>query len=342
MSTALLELAGLGLHPGRLAELLTRWGDADGTIAAIRRGAVDGLDGESIVPAEALMRRLDRCDARPLFLGDAGYPEALTEIEDPPPTLFVKGAIPLGPAVAVVGTRRATSYGRALARAFGAAVAAAGWVLVSGLARGIDGEAHRGSLDRSGAGIGVLGCGPDVVYPREHGDLAAALTGAGALVTEYPPGAAPLAWRFPPRNRIISGLAGAVVVVEAGVAGGALVTAARAVAQGREVFAVPGDVDRETSTGCNLLIRDGAIPVLGPADLVEALSLVLGPPRCAPTTDDGDLPTAGTSMDALAGRLGLDGPGLANWLGRMRISGRIRIEGDRVYPHGPAHRGTSG
>lgn len=340
MSTALLELAGLGLHPGRLGELLTRWGNAERTVAAIRGGRVDGVDAGSIVPADAVMRQLELCGARPVFLGEPGYPELLAAIEDPPPTLFVRGAIPSGPAVAVVGTRRATAYGRALARAFGGAVADAGWVLVSGLARGIDGEAHRGSLHRAGAGIGVLGCGPDIVYPREHGDIADDLIAGGAVVSEYPPGAAPLAWRFPPRNRIISGLAGAVVVVEAGVAGGALVTAARAVAQGREVFAVPGDVDRETSVGCNLLIRDGAVPVLGASDLIEALSLVLGPPRSAPSADD--LPSAGISLDALAVRLGLEGSSFATWLGRMRLAGRIRVVGDRVHPQDPARRGTNG
>ena len=159
------------------------------------------------------------------------------------------------------------------------AIAGAGWVLVSGLARGIDGAAHAGTVTAGGAGIAVLGCGPDIHYPPEHRTLGDRLVEAGgAVVTEYPPGAAPEPWRFPLRNRIISGLSSAVVVVEAGVTGGALITAGYALAHGVPVFAVPGDVRRESSKGCNLLIRDGAHPVLDPDDLIEELSLVLGPP----------------------------------------------------------------
>lgn len=303
-------------------------------MTAVRRGRVEGIEPGVVLSARGQTAALRACEAHPVFLGDAGYPAALAGIADPPDVLFVRGTLPLSLGVAVVGTRRSTAYGRGLARAFGRAIAAAGWVLCSGLARGIDGEAHRGTLEAGGTGVGVLGCGSDVVYPREHAGLIAALARSGAIVTEYPPGTAPHGWRFPPRNRIISGLSRVVVVVEAGATGGALVTAARAAEQGREVFAVPGDVDRESSVGCNLLIRDGAIPVLGAADLIEALSLVLGPPAHADAAPDPVIPASGIGLDDLAVRLGLPGPGLLAWLGRREVSGSIRIEGDRVFPGG--------
>jgi DNA processing protein len=193
--------------------------------------------------------------------------------------LFVRGQIPTLPTVAIVGTRRCTTYGRHLAFEYGGAVADAGWCVSSGLARGIDGAAHKGVTSAGGVGVAVLGCGVDVAYPAEHAALASALvSGGGGVITEYPPGSPPEPWRFPPRNRIISGMAAAVVVVEAAVTGGALITAGYALTQGRVVFAVPGDIRRASSAGCNLLIRDGAHPVLDPDDLIEELSLVLGQP----------------------------------------------------------------
>ena len=217
-----------------------------------------------------------------VFRGGPGYPAHLGELPGAPDVLFVRGRLPAEPGVAIVGTRRCTRYGMGLARVYGQACASAGWPVVSGLARGADGEAHRGVVDAGGVGVAVLGCGPDIVYPAEHRSLAEGLLAAGgAIVTEYPPGTRPEPWRFPPRNRIISGLAAAVVVVEAAETGGALITAAAALEQGRHVFAVPGDVGRETSRGCNLLIRDGATPVLDPADLLASLSLLLGRPRPA-------------------------------------------------------------
>lgn len=327
-----LALAFLGLHPSRLRALVAQWGSPRRLVAAIRAGRVEAIDPAALVPGPARREALAACGARPIRLGDPEYPEALSGIGDPPPVLFVRGVLPGEPAVAIVGTRRCTGYGRSLARAFGAAIAGAGWVVVSGLARGIDGEAHRGALAAGGGVVGVLGCGPDRVYPAEHRDLFIAVEVSGALVTEYPPGATPLGWRFPPRNRIIAGLARAVVVVEAGRTGGALVTAAQAVDQGREVFAVPGDIDREASAGCNLLIRDGAIPVLGPEDLIDALSIVIGPPRRTPSP--GVLPATGVEIDGLADLIGLTGSALHAWIGRQELAGVLRIAGTRVYPAG--------
>lgn len=331
--SAVATLAFLGLHPDRLRDLRARWGGDRPLLAAIRAGSVTGIAPGALVPPGSQRAALTASEATLVLRGDGCYPPALDGIGDPPPALFVKGAIPPGPGVAVVGTRRCTGYGRSLARAFGVAIARAGWVVVSGLARGIDGEAHRGALAAGGPVIGVLGCGPDRVYPAEHRDLHDAVQAAGALVTEYPPGAAPLGWRFPPRNRIIAGLSRAVVVVEAGRTGGALVTAAVAAEQGREVFAVPGDVDRESSAGCNLLIRDGAIPVLGADDLVEALSLLLGPPALVPDPGDG-IPPSGIEIDDLGLVLGLDGAALHAWIGRQELDGRLRLSGTRVHPTG--------
>ncbi len=275
----LLRLAFLGLHPDRCAGLLERFGSA----RAVVRAAELGRLGHE---AQAAVRDADDCSATLAArgiefdpIGADSFPMMLQRLESPPQWLFRQGQTPAEPAVAIVGTRRCTEYGRRLAAEFGRACAQASWIVVSGLARGIDGAAHGGVVEGGGRGVAVLGSGSDVTYPREHAGLAAQLlAGGGAVVTEYPPGTPPQGWRFPPRNRIISGLAAAVVVVESAVTGGSLGTAAHALDQGRHVFAVPGDVDREASVGCNLLIRDGAVPILGAEDLVSALSLVLGPP----------------------------------------------------------------
>ncbi|HUO45376.1 MAG TPA: DNA-processing protein DprA [Acidimicrobiia bacterium] len=206
-------------------------------------------------------------------------PEALRLIPDPPSALWLHGQIPTRKGVAIVGTRRCTSYGRRLARLLGAAVGRCGWPVISGLARGIDAAAHYGVTEVKGIGVAVLGSGVDVVYPRENADLADRLVNyGGGILSEYPPGTPPAPFRFPARNRLIAGLSDAVVVVEAAVTGGALITARMALDQGKEVLAVPGDIDRPTSAGCNLLIRDGAHPVLGVDDLLETLGIMMGPP----------------------------------------------------------------
>ncbi len=323
-----LLLAFAGVLPSRRRSLEERYEGRRGVLEAIRRGAVPGLAVPDDVDAAAAVLESARC--RLVLRGDDGYPGELEGIEEPPDALFIRGsAIRPVPRVAVVGTRGCTEYGRRLARSFGRVVAEAGWCLVSGLARGIDGAAHRGTADAAGPGIGVLGSGIDIVYPRQNADLYDYLAEHGSLVSEYPPGTAPQGWRFPPRNRLISGLSAAVVVVEAGDRGGALITAARAVEQGKEVFAVPGDVDRESSVGCNLLIRDGAVPVMGPGDLVEALSLVMGAPpraRSAP-----QLPVGG-SVDEFSELVGLSGPPLLSLLSRMELAGEISTDGIRVYP----------
>lgn len=269
---------------------------------------------------------------------DPGYPEQLTRIADPPEGLWVRGTLVSGLGVAIVGTRRATRYGLGMARSMGAAVAAAGWSVVSGLARGVDGAAHRGCLDAGGVGVAVLGSGIDIWYPPEHRRLGESLVDAGgAVVSEYPPGTRPEPWRFPARNRIISGLSAVVVVCEAAEKGGALITARLAAEQGREVFAVPGDVSRPTSVGTNLLIRDGALPVLGPDDLMEALSLVLGPPPrsredAAEATDLGlEIPADGVSVEMVIEANGGAASDVLARMGRLEAEGRISIRDGDVF-----------
>ncbi len=333
---ARLQLAYVGMHPDRRAELERLHGSPEAVLDAIRKGRIEVPDRArraGLVPAAERLEQLARAGIAISFREE--LPRHLAELPDAPDLLFVRGAVPSGRGVAVVGSRRATSYGMSLARRYGVALAHAGWPVVSGLARGVDGAAHRGVLDAHGCGIAVLGCGPDVWYPREHEELGRALVANnGAVVTEYPPGTPPNGWRFPPRNRIISGLSGVVVVVEAAKTGGALITARRALAQGREVFAVPGDVDRSTSEGCNRVIRDGAVPVFDAEDLIEAVSLVLGPPRTPAPLDN--VPADGEPVDDLVGRtideLAVERPvsEVLARVARLEALGIVRREGGRV------------
>lgn len=205
MSDHRLRLAWAGFHPDRTRRLLAEWGSARAVIRAVERGQIEASAfARDAMGVDAAERRAELAALGVAFetREEVGFPSGLAALPDCPDAWFVRGRVPAGPAVAVVGTRRCSGYGRRLARAFGAAIAASGWVLVSGLARGIDGAAHRGTVDGGGRGVAVLGCGPDVCYPPEHRDLANELLDlGGAVVTEYPPGTRPEGWRFPPRNR---------------------------------------------------------------------------------------------------------------------------------------------
>ncbi len=266
--------------------------------------------------------------------GEHDYPDGLNDLEQPPP-LYVLGTATRAPAVAVVGTRRSTRYGMDLATGFGEALSRAGWTTVSGLARGIDGAAHRGALRGDGMAVAVLGSGVDVVYPVENIDLyRSILDGHGAIVSEYPPGTRPDRWRFPARNRIIAAIASAVVVVEAGEKGGALITARLAAEMGRPVLVVPGDVDRRASIGCNRLIKDGAHPVLGVADLIAELELILGRPPVEPTLRAEEIPLIGIAIDDLPELWGCSPAEALARLARMEVAGRAIRSGERVLPAG--------
>jgi DNA processing protein len=201
--------------------------------------------------------------------GTPEFPALLEQIPDPPQQLYVRGKLPPSFMVAVVGSRRATPYGLHLARRFGRELAERGVTVVSGLARGVDGEAHRGALEAGGLTIAVLPAGLDAIYPPEHRELAEAIAYQGALVTEMPEGTAPLPGRFPVRNRIVSGLSRGVLVVEAAQRSGALITARLALEQGREVFALPGNIDNPLTEGTHALIGDGAKLVSRVGDILE-------------------------------------------------------------------------
>lgn len=263
--------------------------------------------------------------------GSTGYPVGLHDLEEPPP-IWILGSLRAEPGIAVVGTRRCTRYGVELAEGFGAVIARAGWTTVSGLARGIDTAAHRGCLRLSGYAVAVLGSGIDHCYPGENRPMYdQILATGGAIVSEYPPGTPPDRWRFPARNRIIAAMSAAVVVVEAAVTGGALITARLGAELGRPVFVVPGDVDRKMSEGCNRLIRDGAHPVLGSGDLLEELSLVVGPPAGA-TDDTHGIPAGGVRVSELPELWSLPVTQALVKLGRLEMEGKVRRLGDHVVP----------
>jgi len=260
------------------------------------------------------------------------YPVGLRDLEEPPP-IWLIGELRTAPGVAVVGTRRCTRYGVDLAEAFGAAIGRAGWTTVSGLARGIDTAAHRGCLRLSGHAVAVLGSGIDHCYPRENKPMYDEIVATGgAIVSEYPPGTPPDRWRFPARNRIIAAISAAIVVVEAAATGGALITARLGAELGRPVFVVPGDVDRVTSEGCNRLIRDGAHPVLGSADLLEELSLVVGPPASATDTDHG-IPADGVQIGDLPALWSMSVTETLVKLGRLELEGKVRRLGEHILPN---------
>ena len=292
---ALAQIPGIG--PARLRTLLDAFGSAAGAQIA-PAGAIAALPGFGPAAATAvrsagqrhgedILRALDRLGARVLLPIQPEFPALLAEIADPPAALFVWGDLSLlaRPAAAIVGSRDHTPYGASATRLLASGVARAA-VVISGMARGLDAIAHEAALEAGGATVGVLGNGFGVIYPAANRALYERVAGEGCLVSELPPGERPRVSTFPRRNRIIAGLAGVTVVVEAAVNSGALITADCALEQGRSVLAVPGPITSPTSEGCNKLIQQGAKPALCVADVLEELNL--------PTTDSGAGPVAGT------------------------------------------------
>jgi len=283
--TAMLALAGVrGVGPLLGRRLIERFGSARAVLGATQ-GELEALEGIGPKGARAILRRADlraaerELDAlrehggRALVLGEPTYPQLLIQTTDAPLVLFCRGG--LAPedarAVAIVGTRSATPYGVRMARNLAAGLAERGVTVVSGMARGVDTEAHRAALEAGGRTIAILGSGLDIVYPAENKSLARAIADRGAVLTEFSLGTRPLGSNFPRRNRVISGIAHGVVVVEAAARSGSLITARAALDQGREVFAVPGPVTSAQSRGPNGLIRDGAKLVEGVRDILEEL-----------------------------------------------------------------------
>jgi DNA processing protein len=260
-----------------------------------------------------------------LCLGDAEYPAALAEIADAPPVLWTKGRAELmgQPMLALVGTRNASALGTRMARSLAADLGAAGHVVVSGLARGIDALAHRAALDTGT--IAVMAGGLDVVYPPENTDLARDIGEKGLVLSEMPFGLEPQARHFPRRNRIVAGLARAVIVVEAAVRSGSLITARMAGEQGREVFAVPGSPLDPRAEGTNGLLKQGAIMVTEAADVIEALAPILGrgldAPAREPELEPADPPDVEPAEDERARIVSLLGPSPASLDDLVRLSG---------------------
>ncbi len=266
-----------------------------------------------------------------LTLADAAYPQQLLEIPDPPALLYVHGdpALLARRGLAVVGSRNATAQGITNAERFARAFSDAGLTIISGLALGIDAAAHRGALDGAGSTVAVLGCGIDVVYPKRNAALHAAIAARGAIVSELALGAPPAAENFPRRNRLISGLARGVLVVEAAIASGSLITARLAAEQGRDVFAIPGSIHSPLAKGCHLLIKQGAKLVESAQDVLDELALPAAagaPPPVAAEKEHVLLAHLGydpCNVDTLCRRSGLTPDTVSAMLLELELDGRV-------------------
>lgn len=257
--------------------LIAEHGCAQAALAALPGiASAAGVQDYEVCPlgvVQAEVKKGQSLGARLLVHGEPDYPQALAEIPDAPPVLWVLGDVTLlnRPAIGMVGARNASSLGVRMARRLGAGLSEAGFTVISGLARGIDAAAHEAALEGPGRTVAVMAGGVDVIYPPENAALAATIDAAGCRISEHPPGLEPQARHFPLRNRIVAGLSRAVVVVEAAAKSGSLITAKAALDYGREVMAVPGHPFDARASGCNILIRDGALLIRGPQDVLEAL-----------------------------------------------------------------------
>ncbi|MFN2202574.1 MAG: DNA-processing protein DprA [Caldilineaceae bacterium] len=342
-----------GIGPARMASLLEAFGTAEAAWNGSRQTLVDaGLDRRSLDSLQRARREIDldqewrrivSAGIRVLTWEHADYPANLQSLDTRPPLLYVRGELCDDDiwAVAIVGTRRASVYGREVAAQVTTELARAGVVIVSGLALGIDTVAHRTALDAGQRTIAVLGSGVDQIYPPENRGLAARIAENGAIVSEYPLGTRPEASNFPPRNRVISGLSKAVVIVEAPSRSGALITARFAAEQGREVFAVPGNIVNPGSAGCNELIQNGAAPLLKAQDVLDQLHFeheveTYHQQKLIPTDPLEDqlldhLSLEPTHVDDLVRSANLPPPQVASLLTMMELKGLVRQVGTLSY-----------
>jgi DNA processing protein len=320
-------------------------------LSALPPGSLDAPDalellvafcaGDDSAAAGVAIRLLEEADAalgrgaargiRAVAVTEPAYPASLRAIADPPLVLWVSGRMEAFslPAVAIVGSRAASAVGLDAAERLGHDLAAAGVAVTSGLARGCDAAAHRGALAAGGCTIAVLGCGVDVVYPPEHRHLHERICSDGAVVSELPPGTPPLPMHFPLRNRIISGLSRAIVVVEASERSGSLITAACALEQGRDVMAVPGSIANNRHRGCHALLRDGARLVEEASDVLDELRLPCGRVGSGRDADAEDpvlalIAREDGGLDVLAERSGLDVATLLRRLLALELAGHVR------------------
>jgi len=336
-----------GLTPRALFDLLRAFGGPKEVLAASQASLKRCVSSEvaAAIRQRPEAKELERSlqwlalpDHWLIAWGDADYPESLLATADPPPAFGYVGRRELlnGPALAVVGSRNATPQGIEHAEAFAVALSAAGMTIVSGLALGIDAAAHRGGLAGAGSSIAVLGSGLDRIYPPGNRDLAERLSRTGGLMSEFPLGTPPLRANFPRRNRVISGLSRGVLVVEATLNSGSLITARLAVEQGREVFAIPGSIHSPFSKGSHRLIKDGAKLVETAQDILEELKLFAPPPGALATLPEAEEASEGIAgrvlaalgyeaagVDALRERTGLSTEAIAAALIELELSGKI-------------------
>jgi DNA processing protein len=332
-----------GVSPAMQRSLLKAFATPQGVararrddIAAVTRssGAAAALaKGPDADLIKRTLRWLERPGCHLLTLADAAYPRMLLETADPPAVLYAQGRIELlnAESLAIVGSRNATPLGARDAFSFATTLSQAGFAIVSGLALGIDAAAHRGGLAGGASSIAVMGTGPDITYPRRNRELAHALAAQGCLVSEFPLGTAPLAGNFPRRNRLISGLARGVLVVEAAMKSGSLITAQFAAEQGRDVFALPGSVHSPLSKGCHWLINEGATLVESAEDVLVAMGRKARRATRESSAKDGEnadpvLVAMGftpASIDQVAERTGLDAAKLAAHLSLLELAGSI-------------------
>jgi DNA processing protein len=342
-----------GIGSARFQRMLKAFGDLRSAWEASRSGLLAaGLDvrstdaivaGRARLDPESLLDRCAQRGIRALIWEDADYPPRLKELPAPPPVLYRKGDLSEADnlSAAVVGTRKTTAYGREVTRLFASALAASGITVVSGMARGIDAEAHNAALERHGRTLAVFGCGVDVIYPPEHARLARRIAESGALLSDYPPGTPPDAANFPPRNRIIAGLSVATLVVEAGEESGALLTATYAADYGREVFAVPGSVLSDSSRGCNRLIANGAHPAVSPEEFLCALDGKNSEPSIQMRMAIPESPVEAkilkalssepVHIDLLKAKVGLPVEEVSGALAMMELKGMVRPVGGMQY-----------
>ena len=317
-----------------------------GVTGQVNDKALDELRRLRDAGADKLLLRLEALGIGFCFLGEPDYPDLLSNIPDPPDVLFYRGTLPGGDyrAVSIVGSRRETRYGRNQAFGIARDLAAQGVIIVSGLARGIDTAAHKGALEAGGKTIAVLGSGLNNIYPQENAKLAdeIAATG-GAVVTELPPGTAPLAFRFPARNRIVSGFSQALLLAEAREKSGTLITVGHALDQGREVFAVPGEVDSPGSLIPNRMIREGARLCTCAGDILEDMGWAEKKPPVRQLRfefndiSDTQRPIVEALMDEdkgfeeLLDATGLDAAELSREITMLELEGKVEVLAGRLY-----------
>ncbi|HZG49109.1 MAG TPA: DNA-processing protein DprA [Thermoleophilaceae bacterium] len=335
------RIAGLLHSAGRRAPGLLGLPEQELVVAVAGRRAEQAMTFLERFDAERARERLAARSVLALCRHGEAYPPLLLELGDPPAVLFGLGrtdalaALRDEPAVALVGTRRASPYGTEVAYALGRGLGAAGVPVVSGLALGIDGTAHRGCLDGGGLPVAVLAGGPDVVYPRRHRQLHERIRGAGMVMSELPPGTEPFRWSFPARNRIMAGLARMTLVVEAAQPSGSLITSEFAKDLGRSVAAVPGRVTSAIASGANNLLRDGAIPITGARDVLDELfgvgvrdvpPLATAPPRPQDPVLRSVLEAAerSSSVEEIARAAGLSTGEARTALGRLETDGHLK------------------